>query len=59
MATPSFAGVHVRDADTLVLDGTPVRLQGVDAPALKHRGGQGTGRATLDGELSPGKRDKL
>lgn len=28
------SGLKVRDADTIVVDGTPVRLQGVDAPEL-------------------------
>lgn len=33
VATPLLAGsVQVRDADTIVVSGTPVRLQGVDAP---------------------------
>lgn len=32
--------VQVRDADTIVVDGTPVRLQGVDAPELKTRAGK-------------------
>ncbi|WP_270730439.1 thermonuclease family protein [Shimia sp. Alg240-R146] len=40
MATPLAADVHVRDADTIVVDGTPVRFQGVDAPELKTRAGQ-------------------
>ncbi len=31
---------HVRDADTIVVDGTPVRLNGVDAPELKTRAGR-------------------
>ncbi|WP_405110937.1 thermonuclease family protein [Phaeobacter sp. BS52] len=34
------AGLRVRDADTIVVDGTPVRLQGVDAPELKTRAGK-------------------
>ncbi len=33
-------GLHVRDADTIVVDGTPVRLNGVDAPELGTRSGQ-------------------
>ena len=37
MATPAFAGVQVRDVVTIVVNGTPVRLQGVDAPELKYR----------------------
>jgi micrococcal nuclease len=36
IATTATAQVHIRDADTIVVDGTPVRLQGVDAPELKH-----------------------
>lgn len=41
MATPLFAGsLHIRDADTIVVDGTPVRLNGVDAPELKTRAGK-------------------
>ncbi len=32
--------LHVRDADTIVVDGTPVRLNGVDAPELGTRSGQ-------------------
>ncbi|MFT5631065.1 MAG: micrococcal nuclease [Gammaproteobacteria bacterium] len=30
----------MRDADTIVVDGTAVRLNGVDAPELKTRSGQ-------------------
>ena len=40
IATPVLAGVQVRDADTIVVDGTPVRLNGVDAPELKTRSGK-------------------
>lgn len=36
----SAASFHVRDADTIVVDGTPVRLNGVDAPELGTRAGQ-------------------
>lgn len=36
----SAANIKVRDADTIVVDGTPVRLQGVDAPELKTRAGK-------------------
>lgn len=36
----SAASIKVRDADTIVVDGTPVRLQGVDAPELKTRAGK-------------------
>lgn len=32
--------LHVRDADTIVVDGTPVRLNGVDAPELNSRAGR-------------------
>ncbi|WP_170326731.1 thermonuclease family protein [Ruegeria arenilitoris] len=41
LATSAAAGtLHVRDADTIVDDGTPVRLNGVDAPELDTRSGQ-------------------
>lgn len=36
----SAASLHIRDADTIVLDGTPVRLNGVDAPELKTAAGK-------------------
>lgn len=39
-ATAASAGLQVRDADTIVVDGTPVRLDGVDAPELKTRAGK-------------------
>ncbi len=40
-ACPLFAsGVQVRDADTIVVEGTPVRLQGVDAPELGNSAGR-------------------
>ena len=39
-ASPVTAGVQVRDADTIVVDGTPVRLNGVDAPELGTKAGQ-------------------
>ncbi|WP_299637988.1 thermonuclease family protein [uncultured Ruegeria sp.] len=40
-ATTATAGsLQVRDADTIVVDGTPVRLNGVDAPELGTRSGQ-------------------
>lgn len=39
-ATPLLAQVQVRDADTIVVQGTPVRLNGVDAPELKLRAGK-------------------
>lgn len=39
-ATPSLAGIAVRDGDTIVVDGTPVRLNGIDAPELGTRSGQ-------------------
>ena len=38
-ATPVAAGVHVRDADTVVVGGKAVRLNGVDAPELGTRSG--------------------
>lgn len=34
------ASLQVRDADTIVVDGTPVRLNGVDAPELKTSAGK-------------------
>lgn len=41
ITTPLNAGpVKVRDADTIVVSGTPVRLQGVDAPELNTRAGK-------------------
>ncbi|WP_368039685.1 thermonuclease family protein [Ruegeria atlantica] len=40
-ATTATAGsLHVRDADTIVVDGTPVRFQGVDAPEMDTLAGQ-------------------
>ncbi|MEL6465675.1 MAG: thermonuclease family protein [Pseudomonadota bacterium] len=33
-AIPAIAQVQIRDADTIVVSGTPVRLNGVDAPEL-------------------------
>ncbi len=39
-STGNAAGVNVRDADTIVVDGTPVRLNGIDAPELSTRAGQ-------------------
>ena len=36
----SAGGVQVRDADTIVVSGTPVRLQGVDAPELNLAAGK-------------------
>lgn len=45
LATPAWAGgVKVRDADTIVVSGTPVRLQGVDAPELDTSAGKGARR---------------
>ncbi|WP_299901895.1 thermonuclease family protein [uncultured Ruegeria sp.] len=38
--TSTAGGLQVRDADTIVVDGTPVRLNGVDAPELGTRSGQ-------------------
>ncbi len=43
-ATAAQAQLHVRDADTIVVDGTPVRLNGVDAPELGTRSGQNAKR---------------
>ncbi len=41
LAVPvSAAGVKVRDADTIVVEGQPIRLQGVDAPELNTRSGK-------------------
>lgn len=39
-ASAGAGGVTVRDADTIVVSGTPVRLQGVDAPELNTRAGK-------------------
>ncbi|CUH53577.1 thermonuclease family protein [Shimia sp. R11_0] len=47
-ATPVGAEVRVRDADTIVVDGTPVRFQGVDAPELKTRAGKDAKRWTVN-----------
>jgi micrococcal nuclease len=44
IATTVTAQVHIRDADTIVVDGTPVRLQGVDAPELKTQAGKSARR---------------
>lgn len=45
VASPVFAGgVQVRDADTIVVRGTPVRLQGVDAPELGTTSGRNAKR---------------
>ncbi len=40
----AIAEVQVRDADTIVVNGTPVRLNGVDAPELGTRAGQDSRR---------------
>lgn len=40
MTTQAFAGVQLRDANTIVVDATLVRLQGVDAPELEYSSGQ-------------------
>ena len=40
VASPALAQVHVRDAHTIVVSGTPVRLNGVDAPELGTRAGR-------------------
>jgi len=34
LTSPATAQVQIRDADTIVVSGTPVRLNGVDAPEL-------------------------
>ncbi len=47
-ATPVSAQVHVRDADTIVVNGTAVRFQGVDAPELKTRAGKDAKRWTVN-----------
>lgn len=65
LAPPLWAGgVKVRDADTIVVSGTPVRLQGVDAPELDTGAGKDARRwmvnylanrtveCTLNGERS-------
>lgn len=45
LAVPvSAAGFKVRDADTVVVGGKPVRLQGVDAPELNTRSGKDSRR---------------
>ncbi|MBO9453140.1 thermonuclease family protein [Tropicibacter sp. R16_0] len=43
-ATPAAAGVTVRDVDTIVINGTPVRLNGVDGPELGTAAGQSAKR---------------
>ena len=44
-AAPAMAGtLTIRDADTIVVDGTPVRLNGVDAPELKTSAGKSAKR---------------
>lgn len=43
-ANCAVAEVTVRDADTIVVNGTPVRLNGVDAPELGTRAGQDSRR---------------
>lgn len=40
VAPPVAAQVQIRDVDTIVVSGTPVRLQGVDGPELGTRAGQ-------------------
>lgn len=42
--TAQAGGTYVRDADTIVVDGTPVRLNGVDAPELGTQSGQNAKR---------------
>jgi len=44
-ATSVAAGtLTIRDADTIVIDGTPVRLNGADAPELQTRAGKSARR---------------
>ncbi|MDP5217134.1 thermonuclease family protein [Ruegeria sp. 2205SS24-7] len=43
-ACSATAAVQVRDADTIVWDGVPVRFQGVDAPELNTQPGQSAKR---------------
>jgi micrococcal nuclease len=40
IGSPALAQLHIRDADTIVVSGTPVRLEGVDAPELGTKSGQ-------------------
>ena len=40
LTSPAIAQVQIRDADTIVVSGTPVRLNGVDAPELGTRAGR-------------------
>ena len=40
VTSPAMAQVKVRDADTIVVSGTPVRLNGVDAPEIGTRAGR-------------------
>lgn len=40
----AHAQLHVRDADPIVVNGTPVRLEGIDAPELNTRSGQNAKR---------------
>lgn len=40
LSVPAHAQVQVRDADTIVVSGTPVRLNGVDAPELGTQAGR-------------------
>lgn len=48
-ATSVFsASLHVRDADTIIVDGTPVRLNGVDAPELKTSAGKDAKRWVIN-----------
>ncbi|MFO1037170.1 MAG: thermonuclease family protein [Geminicoccaceae bacterium] len=58
LPTPILQGTvtHVRDGDTLVVAGTPVRLQGIAAPELDSKAGRRAGDAltalTLHRQLS-------
>ncbi len=38
--TAAAQSLHVRDVDTIVVDGTPVRLNGVDGPELRTQAGK-------------------
>ncbi|WP_174148426.1 thermonuclease family protein [Leisingera sp. ANG59] len=40
LTSPAVAQMQIRDADTIVVSGTPVRLNGVDAPGPGTRAGR-------------------
>ena len=55
LAAPAFSAewikgrvTHVRDVDTIVVNGLPVRLNGVDGPELDERGGRAAKRWMQD-----------